>query len=284
MTMMPHAILGAEELAETLAVAEHAARLAGDAALRFYGSVTVNRKQGDSPVTQADHASNDVILRVLADEFPGDALLSEESEDPRDRLTRERVWIIDPLDGTKEFIACNGEFSVMIGLAIRGVPVLGVVFKPDGDVLYSASSGGGAWATDRGGRRRLEAVALGSRGLRMVGSRSHADPLVERIRSELRVDEVRPSGSVGIKCSLIAEGECDLYVHPVPYLREWDTCAPEILLREAGGTVVDCLGSPLVYNKESTFQPAGIVATGRLTDVEILDRIGDMYRASLARE
>lgn len=254
------------------------AREAADAALAWYGEATAEIKEGGSPVTEADHAANRVIVAGIAAAFPEDAILSEESTDDRSRLDASRVWIVDPLDGTKEFLAENGEFSIMIGLVVDGAPVLGVVYRPDGDVLYRATAGDGAYAEDAGGTRRLEPAEADIEGLRMVGSRSHADPLIDRMRGALGVTDVRPSGSVGLKCALIAEGERDVYVHPVPYLKEWDTCAPEVILREAGGTVTDCLGNPLRYNKEDTRQPHGILATAPGVHGRVLDVIEPIYR------
>ncbi len=249
-------------LATELEVAVAAAREAGAAAMRHYGSASAKRKAGGSPVTAADHAANDAILARLAREFPADAVLSEESRDSGDRLSATRVWIVDPLDGTKEFLAQNGEFAVMIGLASDGAAIAGVLFLPARDTLYRAARGRGAWrAGGEGGWTRLR-PADAREPLRLVGSRSHADPFLSELARRLDTDDVAASGSVGVKCSLIAEGRRDLYVHPVSHLNEWDTCAPEILLREAGGTVLDCLGSPLRYNKEAPVQPHGILACG----------------------
>jgi 3'(2'), 5'-bisphosphate nucleotidase len=251
------------DLQSRLDTAAAIARAAGAAAMRFYGSAGATLKADESPVTAADHAANDVIVRELRRAFPGDAVLSEESRDDLSRLEAERVWIVDPLDGTKEFLSQNGEFSIMIGLAVGGEAVLGVVYLPDGDVLYGAARGLGAWV-ERGGAARepLRCAQAAGEAIRLVGSRSHPDPLLVRIQEELGVTDVLPCGSVGVKCSRIAEGARDLYVHPVPYLKEWDTCAPEVLLREAGGTVTDCLGRPLRYNKRRTAQPEGILACG----------------------
>ncbi len=272
------------------------ARRAADAALRFYGTATADIKEGGSPVTDADRAANRVIVDGLRDAFPDDAILSEESRDDRSRLDARRVWIVDPLDGTKEFLAQNGEFAIMIGLVVDGDPVLGVVYRPDGDRLYRAAAGQGAFverpadgvrqpAVD--GRRsadrierRLEPAEADMAALRMVGSRSHGDPLIDRIRDALGIEDVKPSGSVGLKCALIAEGRRDVYVHPVPYLKEWDTCAPEVILREAGGTVTDCLGNPLRYNKADTRQPHGILAVAPGVHKRVLDVIKPIYRAA----
>lgn len=254
------------------------ARAAGEAALAFYGDVSVRIKEGGSPVTEADHAANRVIVAGLRRAFPDDAILSEESRDDRSRLAADRVWIVDPLDGTKEFLAQNGEFSIMIGLTVGGDPVLGVVYRPDGDVLFRAVRGQGAFVERDGRAGRLAPAAADVAGLRMVGSRSHGDALIDRIRDALGVVDVQPSGSVGLKCALIAEGRRDLYVHPVPYLKEWDTCAPELVLREAGGTVTDCLGSRLQYNKNDTSQPHGILATAPGVHKEVLDTVEPIYR------
>lgn len=240
-----------------------AALLAGAAAMRHYGSASASRKAGGSPVTAADHAANDVILARLGDAFPRDPILSEESRDSSDRLRARRVWIVDPLDGTKEFLAQNGEFAVMIGLAVDGGAAAGVMYLPARNMLFRAAAGGGAWVragAEAGWERLAPAPAAGP--LRLVGSRSHADPFLDELASRLGTRDVRPSGSVGVKCSLVARGERDLYVHPVPHLSEWDTCAPEVVLREAGGTVLDCRGSPLRYNKEIPVQPDGILACG----------------------
>lgn len=257
------------------------AREAGRAAMAFYGRASAEIKSGGSPVTEADHAANGVIVPGLREAFPGDAILSEESRDDRSRLDAHRVWIVDPLDGTKEFLAENGEFSIMIGLVEDGEPVLGVVYRPEGDVLYRAASGTGAWAERGGSGQRLEPDSAGS-SLRMVGSRSHSDPLIESMRDALGIEDVQPSGSVGIKCALIAEGRRDLYVHPVPYLKEWDTCAPEVILREAGGEVTDCLGNRLRYNKEDTRQPHGILATAPGVHGQVLRTVRPLYEKSLA--
>ncbi len=140
-------------LQHELDTATHLARAAGDATMAFYGTTRSETKAGGSPVTAADHAANDVIVAGLRDAFPDDAILSEESRDDRSRLDTRRVWIVDPLDGTKEFLARNGEFSIMIGLVVDGEPVLGAVYRP-----HATSSTGPRRGRARGssgvGRRR----------------------------------------------------------------------------------------------------------------------------------
>ena len=257
--------------------AVRAARAGGAAALPWYGRSRTELKADDSPVTQADLAANDAILAILAAEAAEDAVLSEESADRAERLGRERVWIVDPLDGTREFIAQNGEFSVMVGLAVQGRAVAGAVYAPALELLMYAAEGCGAWMEEGGAPPRPLRCGPAASPPRLVGSRSHADPALERVRAVVGAGEVRVSGSVGLKCGLIARGACDLYAHPVPYLKEWDTCAPEVVLREAGGSVTDCRGGPLRYNKELTSQPHGILAAGPLAP-ELLARV----RAELA--
>jgi 3'(2'), 5'-bisphosphate nucleotidase len=259
------------------------AREAGAAAMAFYGTDEKTIKEGGSPVTAADLAANRVIVAGLRTAFPGDAVLSEESKDDPARLEAERVWIVDPLDGTKEFLAQNGEFSVMIALVAGGEPVVGIVYRPDGDTLYRAEAGQGAWrerggeAPARLGAAAADAAARPEDGLRMVGSRSHGDPLIDRIGRELGVTEKIPHGSVGLKCALLADGGADVYVHPVPYLSEWDTCAPEVVLREAGGWVSDCRGERLRYNKAGPKQPEGILALAPRVDRSVVETIERSY-------
>ena len=232
-------------------------------------------------MTAADHAANAVIVDLLRGAFPDDAVLSEESADSADRLRARRVWIVDPLDGTKEFLAQNGEFAVMIGLAVDGRAVLGVVHQPAGDLLLYAAEGGGTWREDAGAPPvRLRCTDADPRALRLVGSRSHPDALLVRIQQALGITDVRPSGSVGVQCGLIVRGERDLYVHPVPYLSEWDTCAPEVLVREAGGFVGDCTGAPLRYNKPVPRQPHGIVACGPGAVGPVLEQVRALYGAA----
>lgn len=255
-------------LIEDLRVAARAAFVGGRAACRFYesGELEVEQKGVNDPVTAADHASNTAILGVLRESRPADAILSEESAPPETRRLGGRLWVVDPLDGTKEFIARNGEFSIMVGLARGGSAVLGAVYQPAIDRLYLGIPGRAAWVvTDVQQGAACERMSVADtapvgEALRFVRSRSHPDPRLRALESALGAIVTVVSGSVGIKCALIARGEADLYVHPVPYLKEWDTCAPEAILRGAGGAVTDCSGEPLSYGKPDPRQPGGIFA------------------------
>ena len=271
------------DVRDRLAFARDVARAAGREVLKRYGEREYRLKAGASPVTEADLAANRTIVAALRAGYPGDAILSEESKDSADRLGAARVWVVDPLDGTREFLTGNGEFAVMIGLVVDGRPVLGVVNAPARGVLYAAAAGHGAWVErGDGAAERLRCGPPGPDGLRLVGSRSHAEPLLERMREALGIRDVQPSGSVGIKCGLIAEGSRDLYIHPSPHLKEWDTCAPEVVLTEAGGRITNCLGERLEYNKASPAQPDGIVACVEEVADEVLSRIRPLYAGRVA--
>jgi 3'(2'), 5'-bisphosphate nucleotidase len=262
-----------------LEIASRLAREAGEIVVRRYGETGRRLKAGGSPVTQADLEANERIVAGLREAFPEDGVRAEESPGPAGG-SGSRLWVVDPLDGTKEFLAGNGEFAVMIGLAESGRAVLGVVLLPVPDLLYRAVIGGGAWV-ERGDRvERLRCAQLRKDVLRFIGSRSHPDALVTRMKFELGVTDEEQAGSVGVKCARIAEGTRDLYVHPVGHLKEWDTCAPEVIVREAGGTVKDCEGAPLRYGKREPSQPHGMLACGAGDATGLIDRVSGIYRAA----
>ena len=260
------------------------ARAAGAAAMRYYGSASAQAKSDSSPVTLADHAANDVITRELRAQFPEDPILSEESADSPERFAAQRLWIVDPLDGTKEFIAQNGEFAVMIGLAVAGEAVLGVVYLPESGALYGAARGMGAWVEHDGRRHPLARMPLSQGAVpRLVVSRSHGHSLTARIQASLGIKDATVAGSVGVKCARIAANTQDFYVHPGPYLKEWDTCAPEVLVREAGGVVSDCLGNPLRYNKPHPVQPHGVMAVAPGLFPQVQPMVSALYSERQAR-
>jgi 3'(2'), 5'-bisphosphate nucleotidase len=262
-----------EALRAELRLVEEMVRRAGALVMDCYagGGATVSWKGANDPVTEADRRSNEYLLAALSHHFPGDGILSEESADSPGRLGKRRVWIVDPLDGTREFIDRIGEFSVMVGLAVEGVPVLGVVYQPTGGVLYRGIPGQVA-EVEVEGRVRPLAVSDESvpSALRVVASRSHRNPLVDAICQRLGITRQQPSGSVGLKIGLLATAACDLYLHPSPGLKEWDTCAPEAILRAAGGMISDGWGRPLAYNKVDMRQRYGLISSnGRCHDVVV---------------
>ena len=245
---------------------EFTRRLAHEAATivnTFYtGSADVSYKAGDEPVTEADRSANRHIVRRIQEAFPGDGLLSEESQDDLSRLEKDRVWIVDPLDGTKEFIARNGEFSIMIGLAIGGKAMLGAVMQPEPHLLYAGVVGKGAFLYEDDEQIPLQVSDRADpQEMIMVCSRSHRPKVVDQLARDLHITRERISGSVGLKVSLISRQLADIYPHPSPGCKEWDICAPQALLEAAGGKLTDCWGNPLTYNKADVRAHNGLIAT-----------------------
>lgn len=272
-----------------LEVALRLAREAGALALRYYDRpLHVEQKQSASdyePVTEADRAANAHIVGGIRQAFPDDGILAEESVDTDRRLGKRRVWMIDPLDGTNGFIARDGDFAVQIGLAVEGESHLGVVYQPLPDLLYWATEGGGAWI-ERPGQDTMRARVSDKSEvaqMRLAASRSHRSPRMDRVVEALGVmDEVR-RGSVGIKIGLIIERQCDLYVHLSPRTKQWDTCAPEVILREAGGRLTDLFGYPLGYNQPDVQNHNGIVATNGVAHERVINGLAPLL-AEFGRE
>jgi 3'(2'), 5'-bisphosphate nucleotidase len=254
-------------LQRELQVALELAREAGAAILEVYeGPFEVLQKADadiDEPVTKADHIANEIIVKRLQKEFPDDGILAEESIDTEHRLEKSRVWMIDPLDGTTGFIDGNGDFAVQIGLAENGQSVMGVVYQPLTGILYRAVRGNGSWI-ERPDFEPERARVSGNAEIatmRLAASRSHRSPRMDRVVRQLGLKQEILRGSVGIKVGLIVEQQCDLYVHLSPRTKQWDTCAPEVILQEAGGCLTDLFGKPLAYNGRDVRNRNGILAS-----------------------
>jgi 3'(2'), 5'-bisphosphate nucleotidase len=239
------------------------ARAAGDAILQVYATdFQVRGKADESPVTAADERAEAVILPALAELTPEVPVVSEEAV-AAGRIPRvgERFWLVDPLDGTKEFIKRNGEFTVNIGLIERGAPVLGVVLAPALDRLYAGAAKHGAYREDAARRQRIECRVAPSAGLTVVASRSHGDTeALERFLAGRKVAAQTNAGS-SLKFCLIAAGEADLYPR-FGRTMEWDTAAGHAVLAAAGGRVTTLDGNELRYGKPG-FENPHFVAQGR---------------------
>jgi 3'(2'), 5'-bisphosphate nucleotidase len=249
-------------------VAVDLARDAGAILLAHYHSPflveqKVNALQELEEVTAADREANDLIVRTLLTEFPDDGILAEESKDTERRLEKERVWLIDPMDGTKNFIQRDGDFAVQIGLAINGEVVAGVVYQPEREILYRAARGAGSWieTADRDNEQMTVSNIIDPREMILASSRSHPSPRMERVRALFGFKSELRRGSVGVKIGLITEQQADIYLHLSPSTKQWDTCAPQIILEEAGGKLTDLFGQPLRYNGVRIDNRNGIVAT-----------------------
>jgi myo-inositol-1(or 4)-monophosphatase len=235
-------------LQRELEVARDAALAAGEVIARHAeGDRESWEKAEDNPVTKADLEANGAILEILGAGFPDDAILSEETVDSEKRRRAERVWIVDPLDGTKEFIARIPEFAVSVALAVRGEPVVGVVYQPlDRECFWAARGSGGHRNGERlrvSSARALEQCVLLSSRTEM--SRGQVDPYKEWFQ------EVRPVGSVALKLAWIAAGRGDLWISAAPK-NEWDVCAGDLLVREAGGVFLTLEEGPRRYNQADT--------------------------------
>jgi 3'(2'), 5'-bisphosphate nucleotidase len=257
--------LAADELERLLAVSFEAARRAGEAIMEVYaGDFAVARKADSSPVTLADQRAETIILAALAAAATGIPVIAEERAEAEGlpAETGDLFWLVDPLDGTKEFISRNGEFTVNIGLIQAGVPILGMVHVPALGVTYGSAGPGTArrWR----GNAPVEPIAARRPppgGLVVVHSRSHENN--EKFDAYLlgkNITEKRVCGS-SVKFCLLAAGEADLYPRFGPTM-EWDTAAGHAVLIAAGGSVTTLEGAPFVYGKTGLRNP-GFIARGR---------------------
>jgi 3'(2'),5'-bisphosphate nucleotidase len=242
-----------------LEVAERAARAAGEVIAAHYakGAIEVIAKADASPVTAADKEASAVILQILRAAFPSDAILDEEQPDDAARLSAERVWIVDPLDGTRDFVARTGQFSVHVALAVAGEAVVGVMYQPVAQALYAARTGGGAW---RNGKRIKVAGTRELCELRIGTSRQIANARLARLLAESGLDgHIVPMGA-STRHAAIAAGELDATIIMSGDF-EWDTAAPEVVIREAGGMVTDGDGRPFRYNQRDPEHRRGSIAS-----------------------
>jgi 3'(2'), 5'-bisphosphate nucleotidase len=243
---------------------EAVARLAGSAIMGVYATdFSVRDKADASPVTAADERAEALILEALKHLTPAVPVVSEEaSAAGRTPSVAGRFWLVDPLDGTKEFIRRNGEFTVNIALIEQGEPTLGVVFAPAHERLFSGISGHGAALEEAGARRTITCRTVPAGGLTVVSSRSHGDAaaLAQFLRGRT-VAANKHAGS-SLKFCLVAAGEADLYPR-LGRTMEWDTAAGDAVLRAAGGRVMTMDARPLQYGKPG-FENPHFVAEGRV--------------------
>lgn len=260
---MPHSSDPAHWLDEVVQIATEAGQRILDVYQRAFA---VELKEDNSPLTEADRAAHDVIVARLARLTPAIPVLSEESAkiDYRERAGWQRFWLVDPLDGTREFVKRNGEFTVNIALIDNGRPLLGVVYVPVTGVCYLAVHGRGAWKQQGGTRQPIRVRPFRSGRATVVASRSHRGEAVDKFLARL---ETREGGyetaSLGssLKLCLVAEGAADVYPRLGP-TSEWDTAAAQCVVEAAGGRVTDLQGQPLRYNKPDILNPWFLVTGG----------------------
>lgn len=248
---------------EEIEIASSLARKAGEIIMNIYKQdFSVSYKGMNDPVTEADQLANALIVKGLADYFPQDKIIAEESPLPNESQLTGRIWYVDPLDGTKEFIARNGEFSIMIGLTLNGKSQIGVVYRPTEDQLFAGITDQRAWMEHQGASHDLKATQVKNpKALALVASRSHRSPRLSGVKQTLNITEEHPLGSVGLKIGFIANGGADVYMEPGPYTKSWDACAPEAILRGAGGCFTDIHGNPIQYGTNEVRNLHGVLAT-----------------------
>jgi len=252
---------------------------AGRTVLSFYnsGDYEVKYKSAHNPVTRADLESNRIILAGL--EKYGYGLLSEETADDGSRLKKSRVWIVDPLDGTRDFIEKTGEFTVMIGLVENGKPVLGVVYRPAGSVLYYATKHGGAFRrTGEGGAVRLKvSTKTDLSKFAMLSSRFHRSKAEIKFAARFGIKDFIDRGS-SLKICQIAAGEGELNFNPSDKTFEWDICAADIILSEAGGRLTDANGQEFSYNKKDPGNKSGYAASNGVKHDFIISSLKELLK------
>ena len=238
------------------------ARLAGDAIMAVYnaGKANVELKADHSPVTEADLAAHHILAQQLSPLIPGCPIVSEEDDaSQRHRRGAGQMWLIDPLDGTKEFIARNGEFTVNIALIEQGRSVLGVVYAPAIDALYWGGAGLGAFRRVGTSTAAIQVASHATDGLcRVVASKSHLNTETQAFIDRLGPVSLVQAGS-SLKFCRVAEGVADIYPRLGPTC-EWDTAAAQAVLEGAGGLVLDLTGQPLRYGKPDVLNPSFIAA------------------------
>lgn len=248
-----------------LALAIEAARAAGVVVMKsFRTDQKVSFKSPDQPLTQADLAADALIKSALLGERPTYGWLSEETADTTDRLARTHVWVVDPIDGTRSFVAGRPEFAISIGLAVNGVAQLGVVYNPATDELFTALRGGGAYAGER-------AVPLAPDRERAVIAASRSEIGRGEFASFTNDYDILPTGSTAYKLAKVGTGEADIFLSRGPKA-EWDLCAGALIVAEAGGVVTDLAGHALQYNRPDP-HITGVLAARAALHAKMLHRL-----------
>ncbi|MBT1065836.1 3'(2'),5'-bisphosphate nucleotidase CysQ [Bowmanella sp. Y26] len=256
------------DTSQYLAIAKQAAREAGREILKIYDSGDYQHysKADESPVTSADYLANDIIQAALARHTPDIPIMSEEQNngDLQSRQHWTRYWLIDPIDGTQEFVARSGDFAVNIALVENNQPIVGVIYWPAGDSMYYASKGNGAFKETpkedkRISVRKLDDPAHGVVVL-AISRRQSREKVMSRL-SNSRTYQALPLGSCSLKACFIAEGKADVFLR-IGVTGEWDTGASQCIVTEAGGKILAANFEPLTYNKRNSLTNPDFVVLG----------------------
>ncbi|MBQ9673081.1 MAG: 3'(2'),5'-bisphosphate nucleotidase CysQ [Ruminococcus sp.] len=242
-----------------LEAAKKAAVIAGKAILEIYNSnnFDVQYKKDNSPLTRADKASNEIIVKIMRDNFPDYAILSEEEQDDLTRLDNDFCFVIDPLDGTKEFIKRNGQFTVNIALSYKHKSVMGVIYVPVTEELYFATEGYGSFLEKNGVVTKLNVCKEKKEKseLNFVMSNSHNCAKTEELLKKYKLKNFVRVGS-SIKGCMIASGKADAYYRHTPTM-EWDTAAMQCIAEQAGAVFMQMDDTPMLYNRKDSLNSKG---------------------------
>lgn len=249
-----------------LEIAKQAMQKASKKVLEIYNTnFEVAYKEDKSVITKADLASSEIILSHIQSHFPDDGFLSEEVKDDLSRLEKERVWIIDPIDGTKEFVEKSEEFSIVVALTIRGLPVLGLIAAPCLNEIYYATKNQGAYKQKDD---KIEKITPSEKtdplDFKLVKSKYFATSKLLAFLKAAGFNNVVAVGSA-LKMCHIARGKIDAY-YKFGHCYEWDICAADIILKEAGGLLTDLHGNNILYNKKDTLQKGFLASNGKVHD------------------
>ena len=253
-----------------LDIAINAAIEAGNSILDLYkGDFEVSKKEDDSPITIADIKSNEIIKKILSQtEYP---ILSEEDNDNHDRLEEDTVWIVDPLDGTSDFIDKTGEFTVMIALIKNKEPILGVIGWPTEKTLFVAQKGSGAYRYSNDKWEKISVTRISELAkCRAIGSRHHLTEQEKSFIKKLGIEDFTSIGS-SLKVGKISSGEAEAYITTTDKMKEWDSAASYCIISEAGGKMTDMLGNDITYNNKEVFHQNGILVTNGLIHDKIIE-------------
>ena len=263
-----------------LEIALESASQAGRRILELYEPFVAIPDARADITTQADRDSQEIILESLRRHFSGDAFCAEEQTPTLAVCARsgERMWVIDPIDGTRGFAQKNGEFSIMIGLLNRGEIALGVVLEPAVERLTYAVRGGGCWRRDGAGPAVACRVSSEADLAKVTLVESHSrSPGGSKQAAALRPARVLQTHSAGVKLARVARGEAELYVNYYPNFHDWDICAGHILVEEAGGRVTGLKGQLIRYGGPTAAQRMGLLASNAKVHDAALERLRDVF-------
>ncbi|MGY5151351.1 MAG: 3'(2'),5'-bisphosphate nucleotidase CysQ family protein [Candidatus Nitrosopumilus sp. bin_6a] len=253
-----------------LDIAIKAANEAGKAILEIYqGDYETSTKKDDSPITDADLKSNEVIKKILSQSEH--QILSEEDKDDLSRLSKETIWIVDPLDGTSDFIDKTGEFTVMISLIKNKRPILGVIGWPTEKTLFVAQKGSGAFRFSNEEWKKISVTKVSEISkCKAVGSRHHLSDKEKAFIKKLGIEDFTSIGS-SLKVGKISSGEAEAYITTTNKMKEWDSAASYCIILEAGGKMTDMSGNDLTYNNKDVYHQNGILVTNGLVHNKIIE-------------